>query len=128
MLFSNRRNLHEKLTAVSYGMDLMGSIVGILAADHFRFIWKKEPAKLIVPLETRLTLEDDLFNNCYLSASCLLLPQRLDYAIGRENVNAAPSLPGLFSPHIVPPWASTIALEMYSPKPVPPKSEDDANF
>ena len=41
------------------------------------------------------------------------------WAIGKPKLNVAPLPSELFSAHILPPWASTILLEIYNPKPVP---------
>ena len=46
---------------------------------------------------------------------------------GRLKLNVAPFPSVLFSAHILPPWASTILLEIYNPRPVPEK-DFEANF
>ena len=47
--------------------------------------------------------------------------------IGKLNTNVAPLPSGLFSAHILPPWASIIPLHMNNPKPVPPVCDLVAN-
>ena len=47
--------------------------------------------------------------------------------IGRMKENFAPFPSSLFSAHIFPPWASTMLLQIYRPRPVPWK-DFDANF
>jgi hypothetical protein len=44
-----------------------------------------------------------------------------DINSGKLNANVAPLPSLLFSAHILPPWASTIFLEIYKPNPVPSK-------
>ncbi len=48
--------------------------------------------------------------------------------IGNVKLNIAPFSPKLFTPHILPPCASTIFLQIYSPKPVPVVGSEVANF
>ena len=53
--------------------------------------------------------------------------QTVSHNAGRLNANVAPFPSGLFSAHILPPCASTIFLETYSPNPRP-SEEVVANF
>ena len=54
----------------------------------------------------------------------------LDYfnLTGNVNLNSAPFPSKLFTPHILPPCASIIFLQIYSPKPVPVVESEVANF